>query len=171
MSLLIAWVECQLTVGIKARSFGVMTTSEEPGVEELVRRTADRLRRAGAGPDEMGSRYASLLELLWKLKQPNSLHSPQSPCVDNGRNGTSSSNARPLWTESPYKDFSSTNDFSWLDISAVGDFVSGDQMPGTDTISMDVLRNSGIFGTAADADAQQTWQSYLLGEMANNFFF
>ncbi|KAG0158597.1 hypothetical protein PDIDSM_6112 [Penicillium digitatum] len=55
----------------KARSFGMMVPSEEAKVQGLVIRTTEVLKQASAGTDDVGSRYARLLELLWKPKPTN----------------------------------------------------------------------------------------------------
>lgn len=144
-----------------------MTASEEPGVRELVRRTTEKLRRASAGPDDMGSRYARLLELLWKPKQATTATSPQSSLISTD---ISISANKPNFG-SPIVNFSPTNDFSWLDLSAVGDFVSGDQITGTGPVSFDALQNPGMFLTGADAPTPQAWQSYLSGDMSNSLLF
>jgi hypothetical protein len=144
-----------------------MTASEEPGVRELVRRTTERLRRASAGPDDMGSRYARLLELLWKPKQTTNATSPQSSRMNKD---LSMSTNQPNF-ESPFLNFSPANDFSWLDLPAVGDFVSGDQISGTGAVTFDTLQNPGVFVTGTDAQTPQAWQSYLSGDMANSLLF
>ena len=104
-----------------------MDTFEERGVREMISETMDRLQRASAGPDDIGSRYARLLDLLWKPKtsMPVATEEPQ-------RNSEISisetiTNSAP---ESTYMRFSPANDFSWLDLEAVGDYVSGDHTAG-----------------------------------------
>ncbi|RHZ62309.1 uncharacterized protein CDV56_108325 [Aspergillus thermomutatus] len=116
----------------KARSFGVMLNSEETKVRELVTRTTEVLKRASAGPDDIGARYARLLELLWQSKpapavSPTATHRSSDLLMQNTLNR--------LPEQSNYVHFSPANDFSWLDLEAVGDFVSGDQMPGTGTLA------------------------------------
>jgi hypothetical protein len=45
-----------------------------------------------------------------------------------------------------YMQFSPANDFSWLDLEAVGDYVSGDQMPGN---GMNILAPMAGFETSS----------------------
>ncbi|PGH28286.1 hypothetical protein AJ80_00177 [Polytolypa hystricis UAMH7299] len=111
----------------KARSFGVMSRDEEAGVRQMIIQTMDRLQRASAGPDDIGSRYARLLELLWKPK------SSQSSPPQETRRTNDMPMAGPIASRIPeqsYMQFSPANDFSWLDLEAVEAFVSGDQMAG-----------------------------------------
>ncbi|KAH1512180.1 hypothetical protein KXV22_003983 [Aspergillus fumigatus] len=75
----------------KARSFGVMLNSEEMKVRELVSRTTEVLKRASAGPDDIGARYARLLELLWQSKpapalSPTATHRSSDLLVQNTLN-------------------------------------------------------------------------------------
>ncbi|KAL2823409.1 hypothetical protein BDW59DRAFT_180690 [Aspergillus cavernicola] len=110
----------------KARSFGVMLPTEEMSVRDLVTRTTEVLNRASAGPDDVGARYARLLELLWRAKPT----APTSPAGTPQINDVLMQNTNPLSHCLPEQDgyvhFSPANDFSWLDLEAVGDYVSGD---------------------------------------------
>ncbi|KIW18964.1 hypothetical protein PV08_03253 [Exophiala spinifera] len=114
----------------KARSFGVMSETEERQVWSLVGQVTDVLKRASVSAQDPGSRYARLLELLW-VKPPKSgvrVQQPvQSPAASDTQLSSSGSvrvDARGLLQYSP------ANDFSWLDLEAVGDYVSGDQLSG-----------------------------------------
>ncbi|KAK9311193.1 hypothetical protein V1524DRAFT_72659 [Lipomyces starkeyi] len=100
----------------KAGSFGVMSYWEEM---DLVARVTVVLQLASGGADDIGSRYAHLLKLLWK-PQPakdastgfgNEFQPPSTVAND---------------TSEYASNFGSTSDFSWLDLEAVGDYVSGD---------------------------------------------
>ncbi|KAL4871211.1 hypothetical protein BDV12DRAFT_183870 [Aspergillus spectabilis] len=116
----------------KARSFGVMLPAEEMSVRDLVSRTTEVLKRASAGPDDIGARYSRLLELLWRAKAT----SPASPAGTQQSNDILMQNTNSLSNYMPdqggYVHFSPANDFSWLDLEAVGDYVSGD--PGTPSL-------------------------------------
>ncbi|KAK2807740.1 hypothetical protein FQN49_008777, partial [Arthroderma sp. PD_2] len=68
----------------KARSFGVMNQTEESAIRKMINETINRLRRASASHDDVGFRYARLLELLWKPK--GSLASAAVPPTTNGIN-------------------------------------------------------------------------------------
>jgi hypothetical protein len=126
-----------------------MTPIEETGVRELVVNTTERLKRASAGPDDIGSRYARLLELLWKPKPTPAPISPESRV----NSDIEVPNAVPsLLPDTSYMHFSPTNDFSWLDLEAVGDYVSG-----TGVLSLDPFQNPTYFPTA-EQDRTQVWQ-------------
>ncbi|ETN46532.1 uncharacterized protein HMPREF1541_00717 [Cyphellophora europaea CBS 101466] len=132
----------------KARSFGVMDALEERQVRQLVYQTTEVLKRASVSAQDPGSRYARLLELLWLKSAPSvprtaerhhqvqsqgpmpgqaqpSMSSP-AEASDTGLSSTGSLRM----DAHGFMQFSPANDFSWLDLEAVGDFVSGDQMGG-----------------------------------------
>ncbi|KAF7595618.1 hypothetical protein BBP40_005366 [Aspergillus hancockii] len=145
----------------KARSFGVMPNSEETKVRELVTRTTEVLKRASAGPDDIGSRYSRLLELLWRPKAATTVVSPAGTQQSSDFQVQSSAIAHRLPEQSNYMQFSPANDFSWLDLEAVGDYVSGDQLPGTNTLAFDSFQTPDPYPTG-----QATWP----GDMANLLF-
>jgi Fungal specific transcription factor domain len=109
----------------KARSYGVMINSEEQSVREMVLQTMDVLRRASLSPQGTGSRYARLLELLWHKPRPDRLTAPPS----HHRSDSQHSGSLTL-DAGGYMQFSPSNDFSWLDLEAVGDYVSNEQFGG-----------------------------------------
>ncbi|EXJ62246.1 hypothetical protein A1O7_02679 [Cladophialophora yegresii CBS 114405] len=142
----------------KARSFGVMADMEERQVRQLVLQTMDVLKRASVSAQDPGSRYARLLELLWmKPHKPASQlpHPLQSPATSDG---PLSSSGSVRVDAQGYMQFSPANDFSWLDLEAVGDYVSGDQMPGN---GMNILAPMAGFETSAPFTPQgqnMQWQ-------------
>ncbi|GKZ34250.1 hypothetical protein AbraIFM66950_004435 [Aspergillus brasiliensis] len=153
----------------KARSFGVMSHLEELKVRDLVTRTTEVLKRASAGSDDIGSRYSRLLELLWKQK-------PMPPTSPAGTQHSgdvlmqsNSALSHHLSDQSSYVHFSPANDFSWLDLEAVGDYVSGDQISGANTLALDTFQNQDIF--QAGQDRSQTWQVPWSGDMSSNLLF
>lgn len=110
----------------KARSFGVMDQTEERQVRQLVCQSTEVLKRASVSPQDPGSRYARLLELLW-MKSPKEnaypVHQHQSPAASDAQlSSTGSIKLDALG----YMQYSPANDFSWLDLEAVGDYVSAD---------------------------------------------
>lgn len=124
----------------KARSFGVMDQMEERQVRQLIYQSTEVLKRASVSAQDPGSRYARLLELLW-LKTPPATHqhkpshphatTPGQPAMSSpaGGSDTAMSSTGSLRMDAQgFMQFSPANDFSWLDLDAVGDFVSGDQM-------------------------------------------
>ncbi|KAL4917892.1 hypothetical protein BDW62DRAFT_217844 [Aspergillus aurantiobrunneus] len=148
----------------KARSFGVMLPAEEMSVRDLVSRTTEVLKRASAGPDDTGARYSRLLELLWRPKPT----APASPAGTQQSNDVLMQNTNPLSHGMPDQDgyvhFSPANDFSWLDLEAVGDYVSGD--PGA--LSLDAFQNTGLYQAGSD----RTWQTPMWsGDMTSTLLF
>ncbi|KAJ5082691.1 hypothetical protein N7532_011734 [Penicillium argentinense] len=148
----------------KARSFGMMVPSEEAKVQGLVARTTEVLRQASAGHDDIGSRYSRLLELLWKTKTSTANATAETPRSNDFAMQTALSN--PV-TDNTYMDFSPANDFSWLDLEAVGDYVSGDQISGG-LLGLDAFQDPYQSGQ----DRSQVWQpSTWLGDMSSNLLF
>ena len=142
----------------QARSFGVMNPQEETGVREMISQTVDRLRRASAGPDDIGCRYARLLELLWKPKPtPANNTTQEAPLSANSNDLQLSGSLSNIGPEPNLFEFSPANDFSWLDLSAVGDYVSGDQIGGPNILGFDSFPSP----TAAYAPDQERsmWQA------------
>lgn len=74
-----------------------------------------------------------------------------------------------LSDQSSYVHFSPANDFSWLDLEAVGDYVSGDQISGANTLALDTFQNQDIF--QAGQDRSQTWQVPWSGDMSSSLLF
>jgi hypothetical protein len=108
-----------------------MNLDEETQVRRMISETVDRPRRASAGPDDIGSRHARLLEQLWKLKSAFS-----SACHETQRNNDMQLTGA-MTKQVPqrtYMKFSPAGDFSWLDLDAVGDYVSGIQMTGANRL-------------------------------------
>ncbi|KAL2820678.1 hypothetical protein BJX63DRAFT_280533 [Aspergillus granulosus] len=145
----------------QARSFGVMLPAEEMSVRNLVTRTTEVLKRASAGPDDIGARYSRLLELLWRPKPT----APASPAGTQQSNDVLMPNTNPLQCmpdQGGYVHFSPANDFSWLDLEAVGDYVSGDL--GTLTLEG--------FQTLYQASSDRSWQTPMWsGDMSNTLLF
>ncbi|KAJ5161755.1 hypothetical protein N7492_007147 [Penicillium capsulatum] len=147
-----------------ARSFGMMVPSEEAKVQGLVSRTTEVLKQASAGSDDIGSRYSRLLELLWKTKP-----SMTSASADAPQNSDFMQSTLPNPVSDSYMDFSPANDFSWLDLEAVGDYVSGDQISGG-LLGLDAFQNTA--DPYQSGQDRSSWQpSALLGDMSSNLLF
>ena len=143
-----------------------MVPSEEAKVQGLVARTTEVLRQASAGSDDIGSRYSRLLELLWRTKPSMATASADTPQTSDFTVQT----ALPNPVSDSYMDFSPANDFSWLDLEAVGDYVSGDQISGG-LLGLDAFQNPSD-PYQPGQDRSQTWQSStLLGDMSSNLLF
>ncbi len=132
-----------------------MNPQEEAGVRQMIIQTVDRLQRASASPQDLGSRYARLLELLWQ--KPNSIGT-------NGSHETQASSKLPnsgMLHPTPLPDPTDTQhspayDFSWLDLEAVGDYViSADQMAAGDLPMFDGLQDGAAYATRQD---RTPWQ-------------
>ena len=156
-----------------------MLHSEEMKVRTLVAQTTEVLRRASAGPDDIGSRYSRLLELLWQAKPPPpaAAAAAASAAVTTSPAGTHQSNDLAMQTTLPslpdhnkYVHFSPANDFSWLDLEAVGDYVSGDQISGAGTLGFDAFQNPDLY--QAGQDRSQIWQvPTWSGDMSSSLLF
>ncbi|OOQ90419.1 C6 transcription factor [Penicillium brasilianum] len=153
----------------KARSFGMMLPSEEAKVQGLVARTTEVLKQASAGPDDIGSRYSRLLELLWRTKPSMSSANTSAESQQNSDFSLQTALPNPV-SDPTYMDFSPANDFSWLDLEAVGDYVSGDQISGG-LLGLDTFQN-GSDPYQSGQDRSQVWQpSAWLGDMSSNLLF
>lgn len=157
-----------------------MSPKEEIEVRELVSRTTETLHRASAGPDDMGSRYARLLELLWKPRSSASVTSSESrrrndlsianlansSAVSDGGSaggaGHSQQQNQHHHQQQQSTHFDPANDFSWLDLGAVGDYVSGDLMTanvlGFESGSVLQDTGSGLYGAVGGGQQQPTQQ-------------
>lgn len=137
-------------------------------VRGLVTRTTEVLKRASAGPDDIGARYSRLLELLWKPKQ---MPVP-SPTATHRSNDLQLQNTFPnsFADQSNYVYFSPANDFSWLDLEAVGDYVSGDQIPGAGagSLGFDTFQNPDL--VPSEGRSQMTPTAWM-GDVSANLFF
>jgi hypothetical protein len=112
----------------KARSFGVMDPDEERTVRQMVLHAVGVLKQASVSPEDPGSRYARLLELLW-LKPKTSALLKNTGSDTHSDAGSQLTSAGSLSLDpGGYMQFSPANGFSWLDLEAVGDYVAGDQM-------------------------------------------
>lgn len=150
-----------------------MLHSEEMKVRQLVNRTTEVLRRASAGPDDIGSRYSRLLELLWQVK-PTPAAQTTSPATTHRSNDLplqATTLSSCLSDQNKYAQFSPANDFSWLDLEAVGDYVSGDQISGAGgTLGFDAFQNPDFY--PAGQDRSQIWQvPNWSGDMSGSLLF
>lgn len=119
----------------KARSYGVMAVAEEQSVRELVQQTMDVLRRASVSMQDPGSRYAQLLDLLWHKSRSGTVVSEPSTRAGSASYPSGSNFATtPAFTTVDQSgncvQYSPANCFSWLDLEAVGDYVSNEQLHG-----------------------------------------
>jgi hypothetical protein len=143
----------------------MMVPAEEAKVQDLVSRTTEVLKQASAGTDDIGSRYARLLELLWKPKAPS------NPPAETQQTNFSMQPAlsNPV-TDPVFMDFSPANDFSWLDLEAVGDYVSGDLVSGG-LLGLDTFPNVSDMDQTGMSRTQSWQPSAWMGDMSSSLLF
>jgi hypothetical protein len=166
----------------KARSYGVMDQMEERQVRQLIYHTTEVLNRASVSAQDPGSRYSRLLELLWlkspaatTQRKPSHIHvtTPgQGTSSPAGGSDTAMSSTGSLRMDAQgFMQFSPANDFSWLDLEAVGDFVSGDQVGSMLPTMNDYASGAFIpdpsmgWNQAAGASTTGGWQFDLNGNL------
>lgn len=126
----------------KARSTTTMTEEERTGVRHLINQTIERLQRASVGANHMGSRYARLLQLLWrKAPKRNPNANQQSSSIESRLNpNTSAPNPTANPTDPSQFDqvsypthgqfgggmnnMGAPPGFSWLDLGATWNFAT-----------------------------------------------
>ena len=143
----------------KARSFGVMNQDEEYDVRQMVLQAVDVLKRASVTPEDPGSRYARLLELLWlkpKTGVPVLRHTGSDTHSDTGSQLTSAGSLS--LDPGGYMQFSPANGFSWLDLEAVGDYVAGDQMASANLLAPMVAPQQMGVGFTPQMQHVSQWQ-------------
>ncbi|RDW77497.1 hypothetical protein BP6252_05550 [Coleophoma cylindrospora] len=114
----------------KAWSFEVLSTQEKLGIRHLISDVILQLQKASVRPNDFTSRYSSLLEKLWQRKDAP-VRNDAGPSDPHGFVTT------PARSTAPYNIH--TDDFSWLDLQAVGELVTGDH-PG-DEFGLDGYTN------------------------------
>ena len=158
----------------KARSYGVLDAREDQQVRGLIYETVRLLKTASVTPQDPGSRYAKLLELLWmKTKAPIPIHA-RAPSSPHGSDTQLSSSGSLTMDAMGNIQFSPANDFSWLDLEAVGDYVSGDTMqnsmlmpmPGFAATSTPYMPQNG--NNQWQAMGMNNWQQF---DTQGNLFF
>jgi hypothetical protein len=168
----------------KARSTGIMGSSDRSAVRELIPKTMENLQRSSACPNDVGERYAKLLRLLWSRRPgrgsvidptdilqavrnsgmgPNSGNGSGMNSNDNGNGGTPdmSSSTNPMARSSDFPDGNdpappSINTFSWLDLGAVGDYAIENRGP----LTGNLLDNLDRFDDLSSADGLSTTTTF-----------
>ncbi|KAE8452940.1 hypothetical protein EG329_012127 [Mollisiaceae sp. DMI_Dod_QoI] len=129
----------------KARSTTTMTEEERTGVRHLINQTIERLQRASVGANHMGSRYARLLQLLWR-KTPKRATQQSHQSIDSRLSAStpnqnaSSNPSDPSQPQNQNQNFDPSNfpmqqgqgfnggmngaGFSWLDLGATWNFAT-----------------------------------------------
>ncbi|KFY31990.1 hypothetical protein V493_00625 [Pseudogymnoascus sp. VKM F-4281 (FW-2241)] len=93
----------------KAWSLGILGSQEKIGVRRMITDSISRLRAGSVRPCDFGSRYAQLLELLWRQTDEELPITDPHPALNVQR-----------------PPFGAQDDFSWLDLQAVGEFLTGE---------------------------------------------
>ncbi|KFZ07856.1 hypothetical protein V502_09689 [Pseudogymnoascus sp. VKM F-4520 (FW-2644)] len=104
----------------KAWSLGVLGSQEKVGVRRMIKDSISRLRAGSVRPGEFGLRYAQLLELLWRQTDEEVAQ----------RDGTTIPVTDPhpaLMVQRP--PINAPDEFSWLDLQAVGEFLTREPDP------------------------------------------
>lgn len=123
-----------------------MTEEERNGVRHLINQTIERLQRASVGANHMGSRYARLLQLLWRKApkrntNPNPNPNQQSSSIESRLNPNTSA-PNPTANPTDPSQFNQVSyptqgqfgggmsgmgaqpGFSWLDLGATWNFAT-----------------------------------------------
>ncbi|EME81360.1 uncharacterized protein MYCFIDRAFT_140661, partial [Pseudocercospora fijiensis CIRAD86] len=138
----------------KARSTGVMAGDTRGSVKRLISDTMDNLQKSSACPNDVGDRYSRLIRLLWRkppgrgsIADPNDITRP-STTTQNGGPGV------PSRTSDPQQPMDiaplSINQFSWLDLGAVGDFA----VENNNSIAGSMVDNFDLDSNSADGFSQ-----------------
>lgn len=169
----------------KARSTTTMTDEERAGVRRMINQTIERLQKASVGANHMGSRYARLLQLLWRKAPKPTNHSqdtpyPQSidsrlqapqntPGFDQNYMGNNGMSITPVGFNPP-----PTGTFSWLDLGATWNFATQNNSVGGSSGDLDdvvVEGGSGSGMSPFDMDMSLlTDYSLLEGDNPNLIF-
>lgn len=115
----------------------IMSTAERKSTRQLILDTIERLRTGSIRDTDLGSRYANLLHLLWEHTEEQSSKT------------TSGLNAH---VQQPQEQPGYSQDlFSWLDLEALGDFVSGEsgREPESGFSNLQHLMHTGLQGEPA----------------------
>ena len=153
----------------RARTVGVMSPEEETSVRRMIEQTVSKLDQASAGEQHPGTRYSSLLRLLWDKVARNSnkdrnlatLNNPYRP----GSAQTPASHEQPHSGPSVEQDDSPAltepmGDFSWTDLDAIGNFaLNGNEPLNTDAEWWTgfLPAESNPFGGMGGANAMDDW--------------
>lgn len=116
----------------KARSTTTMTEEERTGVRRMIDQTIARLQKASMGANHMGSRYARLIQLLWR----------KAPIPTDQRNASTlqptAGHLKPQYTDPSSlppgfdpshgnvggMEYTPSGTFSWLDLGATWNFAT-----------------------------------------------
>jgi len=141
----------------KARATTAMTDDERSGVRIMIHQTIERLNKASAGANHMGSRYSRLLQLLWRKapKKKNSTDAPYMPsndgqlkpidnvAVNGASNPVESTTFNTMRMTGSQSGITPSGTFSWLDLGATWSFATqNNSVSGSAGEMDDILGNS-----------------------------
>ncbi|KUJ08162.1 uncharacterized protein LY89DRAFT_599883 [Mollisia scopiformis] len=102
----------------KAWSFNVLSTQEKLGIRHMIKDVTLRLQKASVRPNDFTSRYSELLDRLWQRKDP-------LPTQNEPQNIAPQTSAGYVPALGGGGGFAQQDEFSWLDLQAVGELVTG----------------------------------------------
>jgi hypothetical protein len=133
----------------KARSTTTMTDEERMGVKRMINQTIERLQKASIGSNHMGSRYARLLQLLWrkapKRTDPREAHrqsidtrmqEPSQP-EPSGQQNFAPNQQFNMDMNQGQMGLAPPGTFSWLDLGATWNFATQNNSVSGSSVEMD----------------------------------
>ena len=137
------------------KATGTMSTEEKDAVTRMVGETVMCLRKSSTNTSHIGTRYAKLISLLWRRPPKQKEPAP----INVGPTSTPNGTAFPPTV--PSNDVSendlSINAFSWLDLSAVGDFATRNNSVSLSFPDFDVPDTNNSYMDAFADNQQQQW--------------
>ncbi|KAG4433047.1 hypothetical protein IFR05_011465 [Cadophora sp. M221] len=112
----------------KAWSFEVLSTQEKLGIRHMIKDVIRHLQKASVRANDFTSRYSELLDRLWQRKDSETqTRASQTP--NPGATNVPDSNGfvPPPLRNQQVNMFNQQDEFSWLDLQAVGELVTGEQ--------------------------------------------
>lgn len=113
----------------KAKFITIMTYEESAGIENIIDHTIERLKMAATGLNHIGSRYARLLQLLWRKTSRSADHHEDLKSQSLSRQANTYSPPPLLWLNFDQGNIRNPNHtsiwaFSWLDLDATWNLAS-----------------------------------------------
>ncbi|KAH9211155.1 hypothetical protein DL95DRAFT_437358 [Leptodontidium sp. 2 PMI_412] len=112
----------------KAWSFEVLSTQEKLGIRHMIKDVIRHLQKASVRANDFTSRYSELLDRLWQRKDSET-QTRVSQTPNPGATNIPDSNGfvPPPLRNQHVNMFAQQDEFSWLDLQAVGELVTGEQ--------------------------------------------
>jgi hypothetical protein len=150
---------------MQARSTTTMTDEERIAVRHMINQSIDRLQKASVGANQMGNRYARLVQLLWRKppKRDNTRHQSIDARLTSGPIDPALNPALSNSQYVPNTDYGSgfggqgmgvnnggAPGFSWLDLSATWNFATQNGNANSSSGSASDLQDEIGIGGAGD---------------------